>query len=50
MILSAFGSIASILGLAVAIFVLWREYRIEKDVMELKHEEEAWHEKENRNT
>lgn len=43
MILSAFGSIASILGLAVSLYVLYKEHIIENDVIELKHEEEAWH-------
>ena len=41
--LSALGSLASIFGLAVSLWVLWREKRIQKDVTELKTEEEAWH-------
>jgi hypothetical protein len=41
--LNACGSVASILGLLLAAFVLWRELRIEKQVRELKTEEEGWH-------
>ena len=37
------GSIASILGLVISVYVLWREYVIEKDVTDLKVEEETWH-------
>jgi hypothetical protein len=37
------GSVASILGLLISVYVLWREYVIEKDVTTLKNEEEAWH-------
>jgi hypothetical protein len=37
------GSVASILGLLISVYVLWREYVIEKDVTALKNEEEAWH-------
>jgi len=37
------GSIASILGLVISVYVLWREYVIEKDVTDLKAEEETWH-------
>lgn len=37
------GSLASILGLFVSIYILVREYFIEKDVTILKNEEEAWH-------
>lgn len=44
--LSALGSIASILGLLVSLWVLYRERIIEKDVSGLKLEEEAWHEEE----
>ena len=40
------GSVASIIGLAVSVYILVRERIIEKDVVDLKHEEEAWHEKE----
>jgi hypothetical protein len=39
------GSIASILGLCVSLYVLWREIRISNDVTTLKNEEEAWHKK-----
>lgn len=41
--LSAVGSVASILGLLVALYVLWREVRIADDVTTLKTEEEQWH-------
>ncbi len=37
------GSLASILGLLVSIYVLWREIRIQEEVEELKSEEETWH-------
>ena len=39
------GSLASILGLAVSLYVLWRELKIQKEVEELKREEEGWHKK-----
>jgi len=42
-ILSDAGSVASILGLLLSGYVLYREVIIEKDVMDLKNEEEAWH-------
>lgn len=42
------GSLASILGLFVSIYVLIREYFIEEDVATLKNEEEAWHKNEPR--
>jgi hypothetical protein len=42
-ILNACGSVASILGLLVALYVLWREVRIANDVTTLKTEEENWH-------
>ena len=41
--LSIFGSIASILGLTISLYVLYREIAIQKEVHELKGEEEAWH-------
>jgi len=41
--LSNIGSLASILGLLVSIYVLWREIKIQKEVEELKSEEETWH-------
>jgi hypothetical protein len=41
------GSISSILGLIVTLYVLYREHIIEDDIVELQHTEEAWHEKEN---
>jgi hypothetical protein len=41
--LSALGSIASILGLLVSLYVLWRETKIEDEVHDLKTEEENWH-------
>ena len=43
MTLSALGSIASILGLLVSVYVLWRELVLQRDVTVLKEEEEAWH-------
>ena len=41
--LNNLGSVASILGLGVSLYVLIRELRIEKNVQDLKIEEEAWH-------
>lgn len=41
--LTVFGSIASILGLALSGYVLWREIKIGNDVTDLKNEEEEWH-------
>ena len=38
------GSIASMLGLVISSYVLWRELRLQKDVTALKQEEESWHE------
>ena len=38
------GSISSMLGLAISLYVLWREVAIQKDVTALKQEEESWHE------
>ena len=37
------GSISSMLGLAISLYVLWRELAISKDVTDLKKEEESWH-------
>jgi hypothetical protein len=37
------GSVASILGLAVSLYVLYREIAIQKEVHILKGEEEVWH-------
>lgn len=42
--LGVVGSISSILGFFVSLYVLWREYIIGNDVEKLKNEEEAWHE------
>jgi hypothetical protein len=42
--LSAAGSIASILGFFLTVYVWWRERIIGDDVEKLKKEEEAWHE------
>ena len=39
------GSLASIIGLAVSLYVLWREIKIQDDMTELKNEEENWHKK-----
>ena len=36
---------ASILGLAVSLYVLWREIKIQDDMTELKNGEENWHNK-----
>lgn len=44
--LSFTGSLSSIAGLFVSLYVLWREYIIGNDVENLKKEEETWHEKE----
>jgi hypothetical protein len=43
--LTIFGSIASILGLCVSVYVLIREIAISKEVHVLKNEEESWHKK-----
>jgi hypothetical protein len=44
-ILDHIGSLASILGLCVSLYVLYREIAISKDVTTLKNEEESWHRK-----
>jgi hypothetical protein len=41
--ISIIGSIASILGLVVSLYVLYREIAISKEVHILKGEEEQWH-------
>jgi len=41
--ISIIGSVASILGLGVSIYVLYRELALSKDVTTLKNEEEQWH-------
>ena len=41
--LSLAGSLSSIVGLFVSLYVLWREYIIGNDVENLKKEEETWH-------
>lgn len=46
--LSALGSIASILGLVVSIYVLWREDRIEDEVLDLTKKEEQRHDSQKR--
>jgi len=46
--LETLGSLSSMAGLLVSLYVLWREIRIQKDVTVLKDEEENWH-KENKN-
>lgn len=48
--LSALGSVASMLGFFVSLYVLWRERIIGDDVEKLKKEEETWHEEEQCNT
>jgi hypothetical protein len=42
LVLNALGSMASILGLIVSIYVLWRELQLGKDLTTLKNEEEQW--------
>ncbi len=42
-ILTVVGSFASIFGLVVSLYVLWREVRLQNDVTRLKDEEEEWH-------
>lgn len=44
-IFSALGSTASILGLLVSLYVLWREDRIEDEVLSLTKKEEQRHDK-----
>lgn len=43
-VLSIIGSVSSILGLVVSLYVLWREHVLQDDVTTLKNEEEQWHE------
>jgi hypothetical protein len=43
--LSVVGSVASILGLLVSLYVLYREHVLQGDVTELKAEEKQWHDK-----
>jgi hypothetical protein len=43
LIIGTVGSIASILGLCVSLYVLYREVIISRQVTTLKGEEEAWH-------
>jgi hypothetical protein len=43
LVLSAIGSAASILGLAVSLYVLWREDRIEDEVLTLTKKVEERH-------
>jgi hypothetical protein len=42
------GSLASILGLFVSLYVLLKEFLLQEDVTLLKNEEEAWHRNEPR--
>jgi len=46
--LSALGSCASILGLFVSLYVLWREDRIEDEVLDLTKKEEQRHDSQKR--
>ena len=46
--LSALGSVASILGLFVSLYVLWREDRIEDEVLDLTKKEEQRHDSQKR--
>jgi hypothetical protein len=48
LVLNALGSMASILGLIVSIYVLWRELVLQHDVTVLKEEEELWHKNDTR--
>jgi hypothetical protein len=41
--LGAFGSVSSILGLLLSIYIWWREEKIEKEVHDFKTESEKWH-------
>ena len=45
-VIGAVGSLASIAGLIIAVYVLRKERSIEEDVSMLKYEEESWHNKE----
>jgi hypothetical protein len=42
---NAVGSAASILGLLVSLYVLYREIALQREVHILKGEEEEWHKK-----
>lgn len=42
-LLYAIGSIASIIGVFISVYVLRREVGISRDVEQLKSEEENWH-------
>ena len=44
-VLTAIGSITSILGLGVSLYVLWRELRIETEVLDLTEKEKRRHDK-----
>jgi hypothetical protein len=41
--ISIISCIASVLGLAVSLYVLYREIAISKEVHDLKTEEDQWH-------
>lgn len=40
---SIIGSLSSVLGMFISLYVLLRELVLQKDMTELKSEEEAWH-------
>jgi hypothetical protein len=42
------GSIASIVGMCVSLYVLWREVKIKDELDALKAEEEQWHDERQR--
>jgi hypothetical protein len=42
--LSAVGSVSSILGLLLTLYVLYKEQVLQADMTKLKQEEEDWHE------
>ena len=46
--IGAVGSLSSIAGLVISLYVLRKEGVIEEDVTMLKYEEESWHKKETR--
>lgn len=44
-VLSTVGSVASILGLFLSLYILWREDRIEDEVLDLTQKEAKRHDK-----
>lgn len=43
--LNNLGSLSSILGLVVSLYVLWRELKIDKEVLDLTEKEKARHDR-----